>query len=109
MKPKSNLTILATLTMLTLLIWVAIEAYQRFIKVDYGNIPAEVFQPLAPTLDKKTLDLIENRKSYTDDEISNFSLSSNASLAAEIKATPAASESIQPTLSPSPIPPAQSQ
>lgn len=77
-KQKSNLTTLAILTMLTLLTWVAIEAYQKFITRDPGNIPPEVLAPLKPTLDKTVLDLLESRKNYTDDEISQFNPSSKS-------------------------------
>lgn len=93
--------------MLTLLTWVAVEAYQRFTKIDFGNIPPEVLAPLQPKLDKKVLDLIETRKTYSDEEISHFAPSTSAKPAATTPApTPASTQSAQTkTASPS----AQSQ
>lgn len=109
-KQKSNLTILAVLTMLTLLTWVAIEVYQRYVKIDFGNIPPEVLAPLTPTLDKKTLDLIESKKSYTDEEISHFTPATSFPTPAAVTPTPSASASTQSAqVSPSPSPSAQSQ
>ncbi len=106
-KQKSNLTTLAILTMLTLLTWVAVEAYQRFTKIDFGNIPPEVLEQLQPNLDKKVLDLIETRKSYTEQEISNFSPTVTSSPAAQ--ASPSAQSTQSAQINPSPSPAAQSQ
>lgn len=102
-KQKSNLTTLAILTMLTLLTWVSVEAYQRFTKKDFGNIPPEILTPLQPNLDKKVLDLIETRKTYSDEEISHFVPSTTAKPAVSSPVpTPASSQSAQiKTASPS--------
>jgi hypothetical protein len=111
-KQRSNLTTLAILTMLTLLTWVAVEAYQRFTKIDFGSIPPEVLEQLQPTLDKKVLDLIETRKSFSDEEISQFAPVATASSSAQISqpsASPQSTASAQPNVNPSPSPTAQSQ
>lgn len=88
-RKTSNLTIFAILTTITLLTWVAIEVYQRLNKIDLTSIPQEVLTPLNPNLDTQILDSIEKRRSFSDDEVSQFSPGS----APQVGATPKPSES----------------
>lgn len=111
-KQRSNLTVLAILTTLTLLTWVAVEAYQRFRTVDYGNIPPEVLATLSPNLDKNTFALIESKKSYSEEEISHFTPATSGP-STQVSPSPSStsqstqSAQIKPSVSPSPS--AQSQ
>lgn len=69
---RSNITILAILTTLTLLTWVFVEAYQRFNLLEVTNIPPAILAPLNPTLDEDALNLLKGREHFTDEEINRF-------------------------------------
>lgn len=75
MKPKrktSSLTIFAILTTITILTWVAVEAYQRFYKADIQTVPDALLVPLTTTLDTSVLDSIAQEKLFTPEQVSQF-------------------------------------
>lgn len=72
MKKRSDTTVLAILTILTVLTWVGFDAYRRLVRKDLQDIPPEVLAPLNPSLDTEILDNIEARRSFSQEEISRY-------------------------------------
>lgn len=66
MKPKrkSNITVFAVLTTLTILTWVGFEIYQAFNKPGLTTISEEVLAPLTPSLNRVVLDNMEQRRFF---------------------------------------------
>lgn len=88
-KKKSNLTIFLVLTTITLLTWVVFDAYSRFTRKDLHQVPAGVLEALDPSLDGQTLDMIEERKYFSKEEIEQFS---PAPQTEEAEASPSAND-----------------
>lgn len=60
-KKRSKITVFAILTTVTILVWIFAEAYQRFKKTELTSIPEVILAPIAPSLDRETLDNMEKR------------------------------------------------
>lgn len=71
-KKRSNLTIFAILTTITIVVWVLTEGYNRFTKTEIKTIPPKILAPLSASLDKETLDTIEKRRVFSKEEVSSF-------------------------------------
>lgn len=97
MKKNTNLTTFAILTTLTILTWVAIEAYQRFRTTNYGPIPPQILLALNPSLDSKILEDIQSKRYFSDEEISNYV--PTASSSARTTPTPTPSQTATPSAS----------
>jgi len=69
---QSNLAIFAILTTLTLLTWIAVEAYLRFYKIEVGIVPQNIVSAFNPTLNTQVLDNLEQRIFITPDQVSGF-------------------------------------
>lgn len=89
---RSNVTILAVLTTITLLAWVFLEAYQRFNKIEITSISEKTLKELSPVLDREALSQLSERKHFSAKEIDIYQPSSSAP---EIPATIESSESAQ--------------
>lgn len=97
MKKNSNLTTFAILTTLTILTWVAVEAYHRYRATNYGPISPQVLLPLNPSLNSKVLEEIQNRRHFSDEEIANFKPNTSSSVSATVPPSPSANPSSQAT------------
>lgn len=71
-KRKSRFTVFAVLTTITLLTWVAFDAYQRLNKTEFQTIPPKTLSPVDPSLDEAVLGNIEERRFASPEEISSF-------------------------------------
>lgn len=60
-KKRSKITVFAILTTITILVWIFAEAYQRLKKTELTTIPEAILAPIAPSLDRETLDNMEKR------------------------------------------------
>lgn len=67
---QSKITIFAIVTTATIIIWVLAEAYQRIKKTEFTAIPEHILAPIAPSLDKETLDNMEKRLWFSESEFS---------------------------------------
>ncbi len=79
-KKRSNLTVFAVLTTITIVVWVFAESYTRFTKTEIKTIPPKLLVPLSPSLDKEVLDTIEKRRVFSKEEVSSFLPSGQAGL-----------------------------
>lgn len=94
-----NIVIIAILTLITIVFWIAfsiIEAVRSPQKVD---VPASILNPLDPTLNTDALSSVEQRVFYTNDQIgqTTISLPSPSPTPTE---TPTATSSASPSPSP---------
>lgn len=69
---RSNLTIFAILTTVTIITWIAFDTYRRLNKPGVQPIPEKVLAPINPSLDTKILDNITERRAFSDEEVSLF-------------------------------------
>lgn len=69
---RSNFTVFAILTTLTLLTWAVFGAYERLRKVDLSTVPEKILSPVNPNLDTAILDLLEKKKLVSEEQISSF-------------------------------------
>lgn len=95
-KPKrSSFTVYAILTTITLLTWVVYGAYERLQKIDLAVIPPKVLSPITPTLDTQALDLLENKKHVSEQQIQSFvpSTSSQINQESTVNEVPESTES----------------
>lgn len=69
---QSSITIFAILTTITILAWIAFDAYRRLTFVQIQTIPPTVVAPISPVLDDKILDIIEKGQTLTEEEIARF-------------------------------------
>lgn len=75
MKPKqktSNFTVFAILTTLTLFTWALFGVYEKFRTIDLSSVPANVLEPINPSLDTNVLDLLDKKNLATEEQISSF-------------------------------------
>lgn len=93
-KQRSNITVFAVLTTLTIVVWVFAESYTRFTETEIKTIPPKILVPLSPSLDKEILDTIEKRRVFSKEEVSSFLPAPTESGPAQ--ESPEATESGQP-------------
>lgn len=91
----SYITIVAIVTTITIVVWIAFSALQRLKKVEYLTIPPKVLAPLNPNLDKAALEALEKKRVMTEEEISLFSQKPRPGKAAEATTSAEASLSAQ--------------
>lgn len=90
---RSNITVFVILTTITILTWVIFDAYQRFNKTEIKDIPPEVLLPLSPSLDKQTLDNIEAKLYFSQEEVAQFTPAPSAATPLPEESTPSAEAS----------------
>ncbi len=82
----------AVLTLITIFFWAGFEVYRSLTVKPVPPVPAEIINPITPSLDTKTLNSLNQRIFLTDDQIGNTT------------GTTAPISTVTPTLTPSPIP-----
>lgn len=68
-KKDSSLVTISIITVITLFIWISIEGFQRFNKKDLKAVPAEILNPLTPTLESQVFETLRAKKALTQDEL----------------------------------------
>lgn len=102
---KSKLPSLVTilvLTLITSLMWVGLSIYRAFTTAAPPTVPKEVLQPLDPTLDTDTINMVESSLFFNESQIPAISLATNAPTPKPI--APLATPVATPEVIPSPIP-----
>ena len=95
-----NLVTIAILTTITVVFWVFFSVYRVFTDVPSYAVPAEILEPVSPTLDASLIDKIESRIFFSEGEVvTQIQISSPTATPAE---TPTASPTATPTSSPTP-------
>lgn len=92
-RKRSNFTVFAILTTITLLTWVIFDAYQSLKKTEFETIPPAVLAPLVPSLDQEVLANIEEKRTVTPEEVSLYNPAPQSSGAAQEEATPSSEAS----------------
>lgn len=87
---RSNLTVFAVLTTITILTWVAFDAYQRFNRTELKDIPVSALAPINPSLNGEILDNIETKLFFSQEEVAQFTPAPTSTPAEE--ASPSATE-----------------
>lgn len=87
---------LAILTLITSFVWISFEVFRAYTKTPNVDVPAEVRQPINPTLDQITLDSIVNKVYLSDEEIGDTVLQNIGSGQPEAQPTSAPEEVIVP-------------
>lgn len=74
LKHKSQLLTILTLLFVCVIGWVVVSLFasQQKSKIDVQL--SKLAQPLTPSLDLETLNLLENKRSFTDEELANFTI-----------------------------------
>jgi hypothetical protein len=80
------------LTLITIVMWVSLDVIRAFQKTTPSNVPAEISQPIVPSLDQTSMSQIESRIFLDDSQIPSGITSSSQ--------TPAASPTPVPTIEP---------
>ena len=95
-----NLVTIAILTTITVVFWVFFSVYRVFTDEPSFNVPAEILEPVSPTLDTSLIDKIESRIFFSEGEVvTQIQIASPTATPAE---TPTASPTATPTSSPTP-------
>lgn len=71
-KKSSSLITISIITVITLFIWIGVEGFQRFTKKDLKTVPAEILNPLTPTLDKAVFETIKSKKMLSPQEAASL-------------------------------------
>ena len=95
-----NLVIIAILTTITVVFWVFFSIYRVFTDEPSYDVPAEILEPVSPTLDTSLIDKIESRIFFREGEV--VTQIQIASPTATPTATPEASPTATPTVTPTP-------
>lgn len=64
-----NLVTLVVLTTITVLFWVFFSLYRVFTDEPSYDVPAEILEPVSPTLDSSLIDKIESRIFFREGEV----------------------------------------
>lgn len=101
-----NLVTIAILTTITVVFWIFFSTYRVFTDKPSLDVPAEILEPVSPTLDTGLIDKIESRIFFKEGEVATqIQIASPTAMPAE---TPAATPTVTPiptataTASPSP-------
>jgi len=73
-KGTKRLIVIGAITLVTVLVWVALDSYRQLVKQEQFRKVSDLIEPLDPRLNTKVLDQIEARKEYRLDEIERFLL-----------------------------------
>jgi len=75
-KPRGakRLVLVGSITLITALVWVAIDSYHQLIKQEQLGKVGDLIEPLDPHLKTEVLDQIETRKEYQPNEVEKFLL-----------------------------------
>lgn len=92
-----SLVSIAILTTITVLFWVGFSVYRIFSEEPDPSVPAEIIEPLTPTLDSATIDKIEQRIFYEEGEVETQIASPSPTPLEAPAASPEASPSPSPT------------
>mgnify|MGYP001124258359 CR=1 FL=1 len=68
-KRSKRLIWLAVITLLTALIWTALDSYHQLVKREQTEKVESLIKPLDPQLNAEILELIEGRKEYQIEEV----------------------------------------
>jgi len=98
-----SIIILLILSLITALFWVVFSVYRAFTKPVAVDIPAEVLEPLNPTLDANTLSNLDKRLYIEEGEIQT----AQAIATGEATSSPTSPPSPPPEESTSPSPTAE--
>lgn len=90
--PKGVTT--AILTLITIFFWAGFEVYHSLTQKPAPVVAPDIINPIDPTLDTKSLDSLQQRLFFTDDEIGNTQIASSPTPVATL--APVASESASP-------------
>ncbi|MFZ5932483.1 MAG: hypothetical protein ACOYT7_00115 [Patescibacteria group bacterium] len=91
-----SLVTIAILTTITVLFWVGFSVYRIFTDEPEPNVPGEILEPVSPTLDSETIDKIQGRIFFGEQEVQTQILLPSP--------TPTESPTASPTASPTPTP-----
>lgn len=80
------------LTLITIVMWVSLDVIRSFQKITPSTVPAEISQPITPSLDQISISQIESRI-FLDDSLIPSDITSSP-------ITPAASPTPAPTIEP---------
>lgn len=64
-----NLVILGILTLITILLWIGFATYRSLTSETSVKVPSEILEPISPTLDTKTLDKVEGRLFFLEQDL----------------------------------------
>jgi hypothetical protein len=109
MKKRKTPTAVTTaiLTLITIFCWAGFEVYRSLTIKPIPPVPAEILNPLDPTLDTASLNSLNQRLFLNENEIGN-NVATNAAIFATIaplpSATPVSSASASPIASSSALP-----
>lgn len=95
-----NLVTIAILTTITVVFWVFFSVYRVFTDQPSYDVPAEILEPVSPTLDTGLIDKIQSRIFFSEGEV--VTQIQIASPTATPTATPEASPAATPTVTPTP-------
>lgn len=93
-----NLVTVLILTLITVIMWVVFDVYRIVNKPSDPSVPAEVSEPINPTLDEETIKALENRIIFDDSQIPDNVVNPAISIPVQEIATSAA----EPTSTPVP-------
>lgn len=85
------------LTLITIVIWVSLDIYRAFRKPTEVSVPANVSQPITPTLDQSVIEQIESRTYLNDSQVpDNIIVNSSPTPAAKVTPKPTIVPTAQP-------------
>jgi len=91
-----NLIPILILTLVTVVMWVSLDIYIAIKKPSNAVVPAQISQPLTPTLDQNTINQIESHTFLNDSQIPDNVISSSP--------TPIPTQMPTPTTQPTSLP-----
>ena len=97
LKPPKGVSI-AILTLITIIFWAGFEVYHSLTAKPTHVVATDVINPIDPTLDTQSLDSLNQRLYFTDDQIRNNTASSIPVATTAPSASPSAT--VTPTATP---------
>ena len=64
-----NLVVIGVLTLITIVLWIGLGAFRAFTSEAPSKVPAEILEPLSPSLDVETLGEISSRLFFEEYEL----------------------------------------
>lgn len=68
-KVNRDILVLSTLTLITVLTWIAFDVYQALTKTTIPEVIQEQMRPLEPKIDKTKIERLKGRLSISEEEI----------------------------------------
>ena len=88
-KPKApRLVTIAIISTATIIVWIFFEVYRIFTAQLHPNVPEELLAPINPVLDTQSLDRIQGRIIFGEEEIPETMVPIAPSVSAPEEATP---------------------